>query len=809
MEGKITGRLNIKNCTEGKITERLSIVKCTEGKISGRLNIEKHTERSDPKDIVTTESWTAPLSASTTEEKNKPNERDQPTSQQHVNNKCSTSDQCMYESVEKCSYDEQVRQQRGGETFIKALWTTVREKEQNTGDVVTKTLPTSTQTQMCSRLVLCVREKEQDNTCRLKNLRENYKSLPTSVKKQMPNLAGEMDQSVDSEPQHARKDKKSLCENLPTDTYVMKKLPSPVEKSTFLSIVRKCSNHEEGNNEVDNNKSPLIMSRAPSTQIKMVHGPSTKDDIPVLQNGKERVSRTYSTDNTIKLCSTSEQNISEETENMSKNHCQISLDESGWSCGTSNYVVITIDDVSPMHPVISQTLASPEVVGISTVNSAVTRDVEMKVQSVVDCGHTEADSYRGIFTVSGHCNAFPTACEPSHCGKDTQVKVSKNSDHSATNLQKDICQEKIQVTRETRLQDHLTKSETIPENNTHIEAAVANVKDTSETDTMRDGEKKSLSESAANSAVGLENNLHSHIAFLVDSREQQRTSSESISQGVVTRDVQGINYSNCDYYSSEKVRSMMKRRRDGQATCSVCGVTTTYRAFYKHAKKHFNIKPFKCGYCSYRSIEKSKIRVHNTFCHSSKPCLIQRLSPECAVLQNTQAYTHTSSSLKSELNSLTPFITDNENDEITENKNDTVCSRNSVMSVEDGHSSESYPQSKASMISETECEAKKTHNQSDNTTCSSDQPAQDCTRNKTHRSQMYKCPVCFRVMKKHTPSVRRHLYSHYGYKPHKCGHCSFMGCGPAEVSFFCLFYCRLSDMLYDTICSIYLVRDRE
>lgn len=780
-----------------------------EGKISGRPNIQKYTIGSDPKNMVITESWTAPISASKTEEKTEPMGRDQHTTQRHLNNKCSTSDQCMYESAEKRPYNEQVRHQREGETFLKAIRTT--DSQQDTVDKVPKTQPTSTQTQICSRSILCEREREQHNTCRLKNLRGKCEYLPTSVQKQTPNLASEMDQSVDTEPQHASQDKKSLCENLPTDTYAMKKLQAPIEESTFLSVVRKCSNHKEGNSEVDKNNSPVIMCRAPSAQKKMVHGPSTDVDIPVLRNGKEKnqcydVNRTHSTDNAIKLCRTSEKRITGPTENVSKSHCQISLVESDWSCDTSNSVVITLENVSPMHPVISQPLAVPELFGIN--NSAVTQGVEIRVQSVIACGRTETDSSRGISIVSGHSNAFPTAFEPSHCGKDTQVKASRHLYHSAINLQNDICLEEMQVKRETRLQDHLTQSEIVPENNTHVEAAVTNVKESSKVGARRDGEKKRLSESVANSEVGLENNLHTHIAFLADSREQQRTSSELVSPGVVTRDVQGINYSNSDYYSSEKVRSMMKRRKDGLVTCAVCGVTTTYRAFYKHAKKHFNIKPFKCGYCSYRSIEKSKVRVHNTFCHSNKPCLIQKLSPEHAVLQNTQAYTHTSSSLKSELNSPTPCITDNENVETTENKSDTLCSRISVLSVEDGCCPESYPQNKISMIYETQCETKMTHNHSSNKTFSSTQPAQNYAHNKTHKPQVYKCPVCSRVMKKHTPSVRRHLYSHYDYKPYKCGHCSFIGCGPAEVSFFCLSYCSLSDMLYGTVCSSYLVWDR-
>ncbi|XP_071447861.1 uncharacterized protein [Hetaerina americana] len=65
--------------------------------------------------------------------------------------------------------------------------------------------------------------------------------------------------------------------------------------------------------------------------------------------------------------------------------------------------------------------------------------------------------------------------------------------------------------------------------------------------------------------------------------------------------------------------------RDGRYTFCVCGVRTVNKAFYKHIKKHIDSKRFGCGYCSYRSIERAKVRVHHTFVHPGLPLSVNEL----------------------------------------------------------------------------------------------------------------------------------------------------------------------------------------
>ncbi|KAK3868303.1 hypothetical protein Pcinc_026286 [Petrolisthes cinctipes] len=403
----------------------------------------------------------------------------------------------------------------------------------------------------------------------------------------------------------------------------------------------------------------------------------------------------------------------------------------------------------------------------------------------------ETDIYKRKSIVSVQSTTWPTVSEPVYSGvrSDSQVQntCNENSKLSTISMQENIYKEETVVEIEKGIPNYPQQTDNII--HTLLETEANDKKSVEKSQTLsvigaRGYGEKNLQKSQAKTEVSLENNLHTHIAFLVDSREQQRSNTVSVSPGFITRDLQGLDYSNNDYFSSETVRNMMKRKNDGQATCIVCEVTTTYRAFYKHAKKHFNMKPFKCGYCSYRSIEKSKIRVHNTFRHSNKPCIIQKLSPENAALQHAQVPTERCSAYKSILTSQASFITENEEGVAAEkNESDAECSKTSLLSVADTISSEPYQ--KVSKTSETIDEGQMTtsdkatlsENSNNNLICSSDKPSKD----PTHRSQMYKCSVCSKLMKKHTPSVRRHLYSHFKYKPYKCGYCSFTGSGPTEV----------------------------
>ncbi|XP_071531223.1 uncharacterized protein [Panulirus ornatus] len=268
---------------------------------------------------------------------------------------------------------------------------------------------------------------------------------------------------------------------------------------------------------------------------------------------------------------------------------------------------------------------------------------------------------------------------------------------------------------------------------------------------------------------GLENNLHTHIAFLTDSRVQRLSNRISATPGVMTRDLLDLDYSNNDYFCSEKVRLMMKKKKGGRVKCRECGTTTTYRAFYKHAKKHFNVKPFKCGYCSYRSIEKSKIRVHNTFCHPSNPCIILKLSPETAGINTSE----TKPSHENEF-----LLSGTEED----GKFETVqaSSSESTLSVTDRNSLNSITDTFIPKRKRVYPNVNKSATQVNSLTA----PSGGTLGGKVsapHRQPPFQCPICFKCLQKHTPSIRRHLYSHYGYKPYKCGYCTFTGIGQSEV----------------------------
>ncbi|XP_047478689.1 uncharacterized protein LOC125031789 [Penaeus chinensis] len=281
--------------------------------------------------------------------------------------------------------------------------------------------------------------------------------------------------------------------------------------------------------------------------------------------------------------------------------------------------------------------------------------------------------------------------------------------------------------------------------------------------------------SEANPSNGLESTLHTHIAFLTDSLVQRLSSPISATPGVMTRDLLGLDYSNSDYFSSEKVRLMMKKKSGGRVKCNVCGVTTTYRAFYKHAKKHFHIKPFKCGYCSYRSIEKSRIRVHNTFCHPNRPCIILKLSPETAGI--TAGGTHQTSIKMGQPDPGRPPNRTNKVDDETfttfpdaggsvrDSNNTNICNKILPSNSNSCESQVAINKKVADKIVD--------HHSSSTTST--------VVSNVSPGPSTFHCPICYKQLQIHTPSIRRHLYSHYGYKPYKCGYCNFTAIGQNEI----------------------------
>ncbi|XP_050687228.1 uncharacterized protein LOC126980896 isoform X2 [Eriocheir sinensis] len=239
----------------------------------------------------------------------------------------------------------------------------------------------------------------------------------------------------------------------------------------------------------------------------------------------------------------------------------------------------------------------------------------------------------------------------------------------------------------------------------------------------------------------MESNLHSHISYLSDLQVQCHSKHVPPKPGIPKRGRLDGSYTNNDYFSTDKVRLMMQKE-GGRVKCRKCGVTTTYRAFYKHARKHFNIKPFKCGYCSYRSIEKSKVRVHNTFCHPGHPPVIQKLSPESARID-----CNTSNGCEVD------FKRKSRSRRISDIPDQVECKklyRDDLMNISHSSSNISSLNTKPSPLNST-------------------------------RQSVFQCPLCSKFLQKHTPSVRRHLYSHFSYKPYKCGYCSYMGIGQSEI----------------------------
>lgn len=201
----------------------------------------------------------------------------------------------------------------------------------------------------------------------------------------------------------------------------------------------------------------------------------------------------------------------------------------------------------------------------------------------------------------------------------------------------------------------------------------------------------------------------------------------------------GLDYQNRDYFNPDNIRNMMKILGNGRLECTICCVSTTKRAFYKHAKKHFNIKPYQCGHCNYRSIEKSMIRGHNSRCHSGSHCVIIKLSPKNAsnLSQDLLLSKHKigdDSDLLGFENNMSNHITDKsmklnfEEDLNTESRN----IKNKPISA-------------------------------------------------SNQLRLFICPVCQKELRYHHPTVRRHLYVHYNYKPYKCGLCHFTSSTAGEI----------------------------
>ncbi|KAK7066527.1 hypothetical protein SK128_022365 [Halocaridina rubra] len=270
-------------------------------------------------------------------------------------------------------------------------------------------------------------------------------------------------------------------------------------------------------------------------------------------------------------------------------------------------------------------------------------------------------------------------------------------------------------------------------------------------DVVENREKNRTEEvSTSVSTTGHKSSLHTPILTAANTHPQ-RDCISSIPR-VKMRDWLGLDYNNSDYFSLQKVRTMMKKSKGGRVKCVVCGISTTLRAFYKHAKKHFNIKPFKCGYCSYRSIEKSKIRVHNAFCHPGNPWMILKLTPQSACTK-----------------------------EFTE---ESVSSENYLPQVK--HESQTDLGINGRLDAKSNCNApiEKVLNKNmlhENSEVKHPSPTDGLDVKSAFQDFVFHCPICKKILKHHTSSIKRHLCSHYGYKPYMCGYCSYTAIKPGEI----------------------------
>ncbi|KAG8225776.1 hypothetical protein J437_LFUL005735 [Ladona fulva] len=171
--------------------------------------------------------------------------------------------------------------------------------------------------------------------------------------------------------------------------------------------------------------------------------------------------------------------------------------------------------------------------------------------------------------------------------------------------------------------------------------------------------------------------------------------------------------------STHKIKKFLARKEGKHSFC-ICGARTVNKAFYKHIKKHLDFKPYGCGYCYYRSIERAKVRVHHAFVHPGVPLIVKE-------------------------------YWDDKKEDLEERENEKLGQELGTTSNID-------------VVS----------NVSSQNVLEKSSPR--------HRATVdFHCPICGKKISFHSYTIRRHIFAHYDYRPYQCGQCDFRGCSPGEV----------------------------
>lgn len=301
-------------------------------------------------------------------------------------------------------------------------------------------------------------------------------------------------------------------------------------------------------------------------------------------------------------------------------------------------------------------------------------------------------------------------------------------------------------------------------------------------------------------------------------------------------------------WSGENVSDYILERDGDKIVCKMCGQKTLAKAFYKHARKHFKVKPFKCGYCNYMSIERAKIRVHNTLRHPNAPfrieeCHLASITPQDfmdligaeasgepedggggggaaagEVVSLVQAPPHfccplCQSAVEYEERSLRehffahydyyPFKCSEcdfhatSEDKVSEHAAIHPDTQVIVYQLEQDmpegleETIQQFLKQGEELIEQhrlAEILTEQTAGGGDSNAVMEDHQKEDVivggsslVAPEKSVSAFFQCPICDRYMNLHAVTVRRHLYSHYNYKPFKCGYCNFQGVSKANI----------------------------
>ncbi|GAB6030234.1 hypothetical protein CHUAL_005910 [Chamberlinius hualienensis] len=297
-------------------------------------------------------------------------------------------------------------------------------------------------------------------------------------------------------------------------------------------------------------------------------------------------------------------------------------------------------------------------------------------------------------------------------------------------------------------------------------------------------------------------------------------------------------------WSGENISDYIESREGDKIICKVCGQKTLSKAFYKHARKHFRVKPFKCGYCNYMSVERAKIRVHNTLKHPNAPfrieeCHLASILPrefmdligdnEASSVPNAsetffgdqQNQQPSNSDQQSEIIQVPlletpqfncplcqqliyyeesalrehfyvhydylPFICSccdfraTTSEKIVEHGTETHPEEEVLVYAVDEAKPEGLEETIMQHLSEGEAVVQQRLLEIIEQTTAANQQQQLAKDDKNEEQELFQCPICEKKMNLHVSTIRRHLYSHHKYKPFKCGYCEFQAVSKANI----------------------------